>query len=107
MDNFKERQKAFEQKFANDAEVLFKVNAGRNRLVAEWVAELLGFDDKAREDYIVEVIESDLKEPGDNDVIAKVKDDLDKHGQQVTEKEIRSKLEGFFGQARDNFMNSL
>ena len=107
MDNFKERQKAFEQKFANDAEVLFKVTAGRNKLMAEWVSELLGFDENVKNNYVVEVVESDLQEPGDDDIVSKIKADLEKYDQDITEKEIRVKIESFMGEARDNFMNSL
>ena len=42
MNTFDDRKKAFESKFANDAEMQFKVMAKRNKFVGLWAAELLG-----------------------------------------------------------------
>ena len=39
---FPERERAFEAKFAHDEEVRFLVGARRDRLFAEWAAEMLG-----------------------------------------------------------------
>ena len=42
MNTFDDRKKAFESKYANDAEMQFKVMAKRNKFVGLWAAELLG-----------------------------------------------------------------
>ena len=39
---FPERERAFEAKFAHDEEFRFLVGARRDRLFAEWAAEMLG-----------------------------------------------------------------
>ena len=39
---FHERERAFEAKFAHDEEFRFLVGARRDRLFAEWAAEILG-----------------------------------------------------------------
>jgi hypothetical protein len=39
---FHERERAFEAKFAHDEEFRFRVGARRDRLFAEWAAEMLG-----------------------------------------------------------------
>jgi hypothetical protein len=39
---FHERERAFEAKFAHDQEFRFLVGARRDRLFAEWAAEMLG-----------------------------------------------------------------
>ena len=39
---FPERERAFEAKFAHDEELRFLVGARRDRLFAEWAAEMLG-----------------------------------------------------------------
>ncbi|NDH02760.1 MAG: DUF1476 domain-containing protein, partial [Marivivens sp.] len=42
MSTFDDREKAFEDKFAHDAEMQFKAEARRNKLLGLWAAELLG-----------------------------------------------------------------
>ncbi len=41
MNNFKDREKSFEKKFANDQETEFKINAKRNKLLGTWAASIL------------------------------------------------------------------
>ena len=42
MSNMKDRENAFENKFAHDEELKFKAEARRNKLLGLWAAELLG-----------------------------------------------------------------
>ena len=42
MNTFDDRKKAFESKYATDAEMQFKVMAKRNKFVGLWAANLLG-----------------------------------------------------------------
>jgi hypothetical protein len=96
MNTFDDRKKAFESKFANDAEMQFKVMAKRNKFVGLWAAELLGKSGDDAEVYAKEVIKSDMEEAGDEDVIRKVQGDL---GGLATDKEIRTKLKECYGKA--------
>jgi hypothetical protein len=96
MNTFDNRKKAFESKFANDAEMQFKVMAKRNKFVGLWAAELLGKSGDDAEVYAKEVIKSDMEEAGDEDVIRKVQGDL---GGLATDKEIRTKLKECYGKA--------
>jgi hypothetical protein len=98
MNTFDDRKKAFESKFANDAEMQFKVRAKRNKFVGLWAAELLGKSGDDAEVYAKEVIKSDMEEAGDEDVIRKVQGDL---GGLATDKEIRTKLKECYGKALD------
>ena len=75
MNSFDDRKKGFEGKFAHDEETLFKINAKRNKFLGEWIADKLNKTDKDKEDYILEVIKSDMTEPGDEDVFKKVKNE--------------------------------
>ena len=99
MDTFDNRKKAFESKYANDAEMQFKVMAKRNRFVGMWAAELLGKSGSDAENYAKEVIKSDMEEAGDEDVIRKVKRDL---GNLVSDEEIRAKLNECYGKVMDD-----
>ena len=92
MSSFDDRKKGFENKFAHDEEALFKINAKRNRLLGEWVADKLNKIDKEKEDCILGVIKSDMLEPGDEDVFRKVKEDLSQGGFVNIDEEIRNKM---------------
>ena len=76
MTTFDERESAFENKFAHDAEMQFKAEARRNKLLGLWAAGLLGKSDDAALDYAREVIKADFQEAGDEDVYRKVAADV-------------------------------
>jgi len=100
MNSFDNRKKGFEGKFAHDEETLFKINAKRNKLLGEWIADRLKKIDKDKEDYILEVIKSDMLEPGDEDVFRKVKNDLSQGGFNNIDEEIRNKMDEFMEVAK-------
>ena len=100
MNSFDDRKKSFESKFAHDEETLFKINAKRNKFLGEWIADKLNKTDKDKEDYILEVIKSDMAEPGDEDVFRKVKKDLSQAGLNNMDEEIRNKMNEFLETAK-------
>ena len=100
MNSFDDRKKSFESKFAHDEETLFKINAKRNKFLGEWIADKLNKTDKDKEDYILEVIKSDMAEPGDEDVFRKVKKDLSQAGLNNMDEEIRNKMNEFMEAAK-------
>ena len=102
MSSFDDRKKGFESKFAHDEETLFKISSKRNKLLGEWVADKLNKTDKDKENYILEVIKSDLAEPGDEDVFKKVKNDLSLGGFNDIDQEIREKMSDFMETAKKN-----
>ncbi len=61
MTTFDEREHAFENKFAHDAEMQFKAEARRNKLLGLWAAELLGKSGDEAEAYAQEVVKSDFE----------------------------------------------
>jgi hypothetical protein len=92
MTQFDNREKAFERKFAMDAEIAFKANARRNKLLGLWAAELMGLDADTAQVYAVDVIKSDLEEPGEEDVYRKVMGDLEGKGVEVSEHRLRREM---------------
>ena len=42
MSSFDDRKKSFENKFANDQELQFKIKGRRNKYFGQWVADKLG-----------------------------------------------------------------
>ena len=98
MNNFNDREKAFEKKFANDQEAEFKISAKRNKLLGTWVASILNLNEEQKKNYITEVIKSDFQEAGDEDVFKKIKKDLEDKNIQDTE--IRQKMSEFLEAAK-------
>ena len=76
MSSFDERENAFENKFAHDAEMQFKAEARRNKLLGMWAADLMGKSGDEVAAYAKEVIKADFEEAGDDDVMRKVVADL-------------------------------
>jgi len=98
MTNFEDREKRFERKFINEQEVQFKINSKRNKLLANWASEILGFNEQQKNNYINEVIKADFEEAGDDDVFRKIKKDLGVKN--IQDKEIRQKMSEFLDIAR-------
>jgi len=98
MTNFEDREKGFERKYINEQEVQFKINSKRNKLLANWASEILGFNEQQKNNYINEVIKADFEEAGDDDVFRKIKKDLGIKN--IQDKEIRQKMSEFLDIAR-------
>ena len=90
MTTFDDRENAFENKFAHDAELRFKAEARRNKLLGLWAAGLLGRTDA--DAYARDVVAADFEEVGHEDVVRKVKADFDAAGVARTEDEIRVQM---------------
>lgn len=95
MSSMKDRENAFENKYAHDAEMQFKAEARRNKLLGLWAAGLMGHADP--EAYAKEVIASDFEEAGDEDVYRKVSGDL---GNTADEATIRAKMAELMSEAK-------
>ena len=89
MTTFDDREHAYEAKFAHDAELRFKAEARRNRLLGEWAAGLLGKTGDDARTYALTVVTSDFEEPGEDDVLRKIVADLDGKADEAT---IRAKM---------------
>ncbi|MEM1351947.1 MAG: DUF1476 domain-containing protein [Pseudomonadota bacterium] len=102
MSTFEDRENAFENKFAHDAEMQFKAEARRNKLLGMWAAELLGKTGSDAEDYAKEVVKSDFEEAGHEDVYRKVSGDL---GHRADEATIRAKMADCLVEAKRQLMD--
>jgi hypothetical protein len=97
MTTFDKREEGFEKKFAHDEELRFKAYARRNKLLGLWAADLLGKTGPDADAYAKEVVLADFEEPGDNDVLHKVTNDLAAKG--VSEQQVRGKMTELLAQA--------
>lgn len=104
MTSFDNREKAFEDMYAHDADLRFKVLARRDKLVGLWAAEKLGKSPDEAAEYAKTVVIADLVHPGDEDVIAKLQADL---GSEVTDAEIRAQLQIAFIEAERQYREAV
>lgn len=102
MSAFDERENAFESKYAHDAEMQFKADARRNKLLGLWAAELLGKTGDDASAYATEVVKSDFEEAGHEDVYRKISGDL---GDKADEATIRAKMAELMVEAKAQLMD--
>ena len=100
---FDERKDGFENKFAHEQHLTFKIEALRNKLLGAWAAELKGLDEDETEQYIKDVVKSDFQQAGDEDVFRKLKNDLEGL---VDDLAIRAKMNECLQAAKDRVSNS-
>jgi hypothetical protein len=93
MSTFDKREEGFEKKFAHDAELRFKAEARRNKLLGLWAAEKLGLSGNEAEAYAKTVVMADFEEPGDEDVFRKVRADFDDKGIDQSDHQIRRTMD--------------
>ena len=106
MTTFDDRERAFENKFARDQELQFKIMARRNRLLGEWAARLMGLTEAEADAYAKEVVRADFEEAGDEDVIRKLIGDLTSAGVDTDEARVREALEHKSVEARRQFIEA-
>jgi len=104
MNSFDDRENTFEAKFAHDADMQFKAEARRNKLLGLWASELMGKTGDEADAYAREVIKADFKEAGDDDVLRKVAADL---GDKSDATAIRAKMTELMAQAKAELMKEL
>lgn len=86
MSDMKDRENAFENKFAHDEKMSFDMEARTSKLFGLWAAEQLGIHDETeKQTYAKEVVVANLDEPGFDDIIRKVRADFEAKGIEFTE----------------------
>lgn len=104
MSTFDDRERAFETKFAHDAEMQFRAEARRNKLVGLWAAGLLGKSGDAAADYAMSVVSADFEEAGIEDVVRKVAGDL---AGKASAEEVRAKMAELLPVAKQQLMDEI
>ena len=102
MSTFDERKDGFENKFAHEQNLTFKIEALRNKMLGAWAADLKGLDKDKTEEYIKDVVKADFQEAGDEDVFRKLQNDLEGL---VDGHAIRAKMDECLQAAKDRVSN--
>jgi len=80
MTDLDDRKNAFESKYANDQETLFRIEARAVKLLGLWAAQEMGLSGDDAANYAGDLVAHNLKEPGLGDVTSKVSADLTAKG---------------------------
>ena len=106
MTTFDDRERAFENMYARDQEMQFKIVARRDKLLGLWAAKLMGLTDVESETYARDLVRSDFEEAGDEIVVRKLLGDLTSAGVECDEARIRDALEHKTVEARRQLMEA-
>lgn len=106
MTTFKEREHAFEEKFAHDQEIRFRVHAWRNRLLGLWAAEKLHLKPAEAEAYATALAQADVAKFRDDEIVRRVLGDFLARGERMADVEIRRQLERLLPAAKAHVARS-
>lgn len=105
MTTFDDRERGEETKFKHELELGFKARNRRNKLFGLWIAQdYLGLSGEAATTYAKDVVMADFAEPGDQDMLNKVKADLEKAGKHLSDHLMTKHLKEFEALARQQVM---
>jgi hypothetical protein len=106
MTTFDDRERAFETKFARDEDMLFRIQARRDKLMGLWAAEKMGLTAEEAGPYATSVVQADFEEAGDEDVIRKLLGDLTAAGVDTDDAAVRAALADKTIEARRQLMEA-
>lgn len=105
MTTFDDRERGEEAKFKHELELGFKIRNRRNKMFGLWIAQThLGLSEEAAAQYAKDVVMADFAEPGDGDMLSKVKADLARAGKEVSDHSLEKHLHEFEALARKQVM---
>lgn len=104
MTTFDERERAFENKFQHDQDLLFRIRARRDKLAGLWAAGLMGLGGADAEAYARQILDADIAAKGPHDVRARIVADLHARRVDLSEHRIDKELEHLLSVAREQVM---
>ncbi|MEQ1687619.1 MAG: DUF1476 domain-containing protein [Sphingopyxis sp.] len=107
MTDFNDRERAFENQFARDADMQFRIIARRNRLLGAWAADKMGLTPEEADSYAKSVVQADFEEAGDEDVVRKLLGDMTSAGVAMDEADVRAALDEKSVEARRHFIEGV
>jgi len=106
-DSFDERRKNFEEKWAHDEELRFKVLARRDRLLGEWAAHELGLSGAEHATYVTSVVQTELSKGGEHAIVRKLHADFGAKRVHHSEHTIHTKMGELLKLAEEQIMNEV
>lgn len=107
MTTFDQRTKAYENKFAHDAELQFKVIARRNNLLGLWAAGRLHLEPQQAGHYARAIVEAHVDHGSDEEVIRKILSDFSAAEIASDRRAVVDMLSLFEAMAREQILNDI
>ena len=100
MTTFDDREQAFERMFVHDEEMRFKALARRNKGLGQWAAEQMGLSRQEASTYAEDIIRNSIvAAQGDEQVVRKLRQDIESAGMRVSDEQIREKMNELLARA--------
>ena len=104
MTSLEDRKSAFENKFAHDQDLRFRVEARRTKLLGHWAAGVMGLSGEAVDQYAKSLVAADMAEAGSDDVRRKLVADLATKGMTPESVQLDQKMAEFLEVAKTQIM---
>lgn len=104
MTTMQERESAFENKFAHDEQLKFRVESRRTKLAGAWAAGVMGLNPEQTQAYVQSLVVADMSEAGSGDVLRKLTQDFQAKGHDPQALQVSKKLEEFLQIAKNQIM---
>lgn len=104
MTTFEEREKAFENLFGHDQDLLFRIRARRDRLAGLWAAGLMGLQATEAEAYAKEIVDTDFGSAAGQNLGDRLHADLTAAGVEITPRRVAKELDALTTTARTQVM---
>lgn len=105
MTTFDERERSFENKFAHDETLAFKIRARRSRLLAEWVYEQINHPEQNRHDDAV-TFAANHASSSDDEILMDVASLIKQAGVKISFEDLKTQWEHFDAEAREALAHS-
>jgi hypothetical protein len=93
MTGFEDRKRQEETRYKHQQELAFKARNRGNKLFGLWVAEQLGLSGEEAQSYAKDVVVADFDLPGDEDILSKVRTDLEAKSVEVSDHVLLKRLQ--------------
>lgn len=100
MTTFDDREKAFENKFQHDEDLLFRIRMRRDTLAGLWAAGLMGLNATDAEAYARQIVEVDIGTPGPHDIRDRIAADLHAKGVDISDHRVEREMGLLLDRAR-------
>lgn len=105
MSKLNERENAFENKFAHDEKINFKIEARSAKLLGLWAAEKQGLTGDAAQGYAGDIISANIEKPGLKYVLPKIKADLKAKGVEISDHMLEVELQRINEEAKEQILS--
>jgi hypothetical protein len=95
MTTFDDRERHEETRFKHQQELAFKARNRGNKIFGLWIAEQLGLSGEEAQRYAKDVVIADFDLPGDEDILTKVRTDLEAKSVEVSDHVLQKRLQEF------------